>query len=56
MAVWVAAYAAVGVGYVARYELGFSRYQIRGAAIVIALSIATLFVINYLYKTLLKSD
>ena len=41
MAVWVAAYAALGIGYVAHYQLGFSRYQIRGIALAVALAIAT---------------
>jgi len=39
-AVCVAAYAAVAIRYVARYDLGFSLQEIRGAAVAMAAVIA----------------
>lgn len=56
MAVWVAAYAAVGIGYVAHYEFGLSRYQIRGIALAVALAVATLIVIKPFRKKARSPD
>lgn len=47
-AIGVAAYAAIAIRFVARYELGVSLQEIRGAAIEIALGIAALIAINFL--------
>ena len=54
-AVCVAAYAAVAIRYVARYDLGFSLQQIRGAALVIAVVIAALIAIDFFGKKLGKA-
>ncbi len=51
-AVGVAAYVAVAIGYVARYDLGFSSYQICGTALIAAVLIAALIAIEFSGKTL----
>ncbi len=53
--VCVAGYASVGIGYVARYDLGFSLYQIRTTALLIAFGIATLIAIDFFGKKLGKA-
>lgn len=45
-AVCVAAYAAIAIGYVARWDLGFSLEEIRTPALVIAVAIAALIAID----------
>ena len=54
-AAFVAAYAAVAIGYVARYDLGFSLQEIRDAALVIAVVIATVVAIDFFGKKLRKA-
>ena len=46
-AVCVAAYAAITLGYVAHYDLGFSRAEIRGGASLVAILIAALLAIDF---------
>ena len=55
-AVCVAAYAAVAIRYVARYDLGFSFQEIRGAAVAIAAVIAAPIAIDLFSKKQDKSD
>lgn len=54
-AVGVAAYVAITIGYVARYDLGFSLQEIRGTAVVIAVIIAALIAIDFFGKKLGKA-
>jgi hypothetical protein len=54
-AVCVAAYVAIAIGYVARYDLGFSPQEIRGTAVVIAVIIAALIAIDFFGKKLGKA-
>ena len=54
-AVCVAGYVAFIVGYVARLDLGFSLQEIRGAAMVIAVVLAALIVIDFFGKKLGKA-
>jgi hypothetical protein len=49
-AVCVAAYAAIAIGYVARYDLEFSPQEIRGTAVAIAVTIAALIAIDFFQK------
>jgi hypothetical protein len=54
-AVCVAAYAALAIRYVARHYLGLSLEEIRGAAVVTAVIIATLIAIDFFGKKLRKA-
>jgi cell division protein FtsW (lipid II flippase) len=54
-AVWVAAYAAIAIGYVARYDLEFSPQAIRGTAVAIAVIIAALITIDFFGKKLRRA-
>jgi hypothetical protein len=49
-AVGVAAYAAIALGYVARYGLGVSLEAIRGAAMLTAVTLATVIAIEFFGK------
>jgi hypothetical protein len=49
-AVCVAAYAAIAIGYVACYDLGFSPQEIRGTAVAIAVIVAALIIIDFFGK------
>ena len=51
-AVCVAAYAAIAIGYVAHYQLGFPLQEIRGSAVLIAVALATLIAIDFFGKKL----
>ena len=51
----LAAYAAIAINYVARYDLGFSLQQIRDAALVIAVLLAALVAIDFFGKKLGKA-
>ena len=55
IAVGVAAYVAIAMGYVARYELGFSLQEIRSAAVLIAVVIGSLVAIDFFGTTLGKA-
>ncbi len=46
-AVGVAAYVAVAIGYVARYDLDFSPHQICGTALIAAVLVAALIAIEF---------
>ena len=46
--VCVAGYAALAIRYVAQHDLGFSLQHIRGAAIAVAASLATLVAVDFL--------
>jgi hypothetical protein len=52
---FVAAYVAIAINYVARYDFGFSAQQIRGAALVLAVIIAALIGIDFFGKKLGKA-
>ena len=54
-AVCVAAYVALAIRFVARHYLGFSLEEIRGAAVVTAVVIATLIGIDFFGKKLRKA-
>lgn len=54
-ALFVAAYAAIAIDYVAQYDLGFSLSEIRIAAVLTAIAIAALTCIDFLGKRLRKS-
>jgi hypothetical protein len=54
-AVYVAAYAAIAIGYVAHNELGFPLQEIRGGAVLIAVVIATLIAIDFFGKKLRRA-
>ena len=47
-AVCVAGYAAIMLGYVAHYNFGYSRAEIRGGALTAALLLVALIVIDFL--------
>ena len=49
-AVCVAGYVAIVVGYVARFDLGFSLPEIRSAAVVVAVVLAALIAIDFFGK------
>jgi hypothetical protein len=49
-AVGVAAYMAAAIGYVARYDLGFSTEEIRATAVAIAVVIAALIALDFFGK------
>jgi len=49
-AVCVAAYAALAIKYVARYDLGFSLQDIRGVSVIIAVVIAALVAVDFFAK------
>jgi hypothetical protein len=51
----VAAYAAITLGYVARYYFGFSPQEIRGTAVGIAVIMAALIAIDFFGKKLGKA-
>jgi hypothetical protein len=53
--IFVAAYVAIALDYVAHYELGFSLQEIRGAAVIISVVIAALIAIDYFGKKLGKA-
>ncbi|WP_298256818.1 hypothetical protein [Bradyrhizobium sp.] len=53
-AIFVAGYAAIAIGYVAHYDLGFSLNEIRGAAALVAIVIAALTCIDFFGKRLRK--
>lgn len=55
-ALCVAGYVAIMLGYVAYVDLGFSREQIRNAAVLTAIVMAMLMVIDFLGKRLGKPD
>jgi hypothetical protein len=46
-AVFVAAYAAMALRYVALYDLGFSGQEVRGAAIIVAALMAAMVAIDF---------
>ena len=50
IAVGVAAYLAIAIGYVARYELGLSLQEIRGVAVLIAVAIGSLIATAFLFN------
>ena len=54
-AVGVAAYVAIAAGHVAHYNLGFSLQGVRSGAVVIAVVIAALLVIDFFGKKLGKA-
>ena len=54
--VGVAAYAAIALDCVAHYDLGFSIYEIRGAAIITAAVIAALIAVDFFGKKLGKAE
>ena len=54
MAVSAAAFTAVTLGYIARYDLGFSREEIRTFAVVAASVAVALVVIEFFGKKLCK--
>ena len=54
-AIGVAAYMAIMMGYVARYDLGFSPQEIRDTAVAIAVIIAALVAIDFFAKKLGKA-
>ena len=54
-AVCLAGYVAFVVGYVARFDLGFSPQEIRVAAVVIAVALAALIAIDFFGKKLRKA-
>ena len=49
-AIFVAVYAAIAIRHVARYDLGLSFQEIRGAAVAIAAVMAPLVAIDFLGK------
>ena len=51
-ATFVAAYAAILIGYVAHHNLGFRVEEIRGAAVLTAVIVATLLAIDFFGKKL----
>jgi hypothetical protein len=48
--VCVAGYAAIMLGYVAHYNFGYSRLEIRGGALISAILLAALIAIDFLGK------
>jgi uncharacterized membrane protein len=46
----VAGYAAIMLGYVAHYNFGYSRLEIRGGALISAILLAALIAIDFLGK------
>jgi len=55
-AVFVAAYVAITLGYVALYDLGLSGEQVRGAAIVAAILIAATVAVDFFGKKMGKAE
>ncbi len=55
-AVGLAAYVAVGIGYVARYSLGFSPYQICGTALIAAVLMAALIALEFFGEKIGKAE
>lgn len=55
-ALCVAGYAAISIGYVAHYSLGFSREEIRRGATIVAIIIAALLAIEFFGKKLRKAE
>jgi hypothetical protein len=54
-ALGVAAYAAIAMGYVAQYGLGFSLEEIRGTAMLTAVVLTTAIAIEFFGKKLRKA-
>ncbi len=54
-ALGVAAYAAIAMGYVAQYGLGFSLEEIRGTAMLAAVVLTTAIAIEFFGKKLRKA-
>ena len=54
-AVCVAGYAALTLGYVAHYDFGFSRTEIRDSATIVAILLAVLVAIDFFGKKLSKA-
>ena len=54
-AVWVAGYVAIMIAYVARFDLGFTPQQIRGAAVILAVAVAAFIAIDFFGKKLGKA-
>ena len=55
-AVFVAAYVAIALDYVAQYDLGYSIQEIRGAAVMTAVVIAAIITIDFFGKKLGKAN
>ena len=55
-AVFLAAYVAITLGYVALYDLGLSGEKVRGAAMIAAILIAATVAVDYFGKKLRKAD
>ena len=56
IAVCVAAYIAITLGYVALYDLGLSGEKVRGAAMIAAILIAATVAVDFFDKKLRKAD
>jgi amino acid transporter len=55
-AVFLAAYVAIPLGYVALYDLGLSSEKVRGAAMIAAILIAATVAVDFFDKKLRKAD
>jgi hypothetical protein len=55
-AVFLAAYVAITLGYVALYDLGLSGEKVRGAAMIAVILIAATVAVDFLGKKLRKAD
>ena len=55
-AVFLAAYVAITLGYVALYDLGLSGEKVRGAAMIAAILITATVAVNFFDKKLRKAD
>lgn len=55
-AVFVAAYVAITLGYVALYDLGFSGEEVRHAAMIAAILIAAMVAVDFFGKKLGKAE
>ena len=55
-AVFLAAYVAITLGYVALYDLGLSGGKVRGAAMIAVILIAAMVAVDFLGKKLRKAD
>ena len=55
-AVCVAGYVAIMLRYVAVFDLGFSREEVRGAAMIAAILIAALVAVDFFGKHLRKAE
>ena len=55
-AVFLAAYVAITLGYVALYDLGLSAEKVRGAAMIAVILIAATVAVDYFSKKQRKAD